>query len=167
MSISFQEIYEPFIEKIIKDIKFFNYYDKTADEAMYLATSRMFFYMREAIVRMKLECELSENITLKIDNIAEEIIDDLTDVEIQLIVNLMYESHMSRYEVELKELEKQFSPKDLVSNPISQNRATYMGMLNDIRVLNKSMIDSYNMRDRETNRRRTIDYVGLYDETEG
>lgn len=84
---------------------------------------------------------------------------DLNTVEIDLLANLMYEGYLKRDISKLRAFQHQYTPSDLQVFSPANDRKTFMAMYNTVVEENKTKIDRYARKDRDTGKSRSIDYT--------
>lgn len=100
MSTPCESVYDVFFDLIEEDRDFFNYYEATDEESYMLALQRAKALLRDAAIRMQMECDAEIDFT---DTYTEGegrkqkefFTADLTPFEIDLLANLMYEGYLS------------------------------------------------------------------------
>ena len=154
---SYEQLYTPFFDRIEKDANFFSYYNLTKDEAVEIAKSRTRNYLSEAISIWKRNCTL--DFELEMNDDVEEISETLTNDEINLLADLMYEVYISRDVVTLKSMVNALTSTDLkmLHSPANE-RKTFMDMYKTLKYNNEVTMSQYNGRDRETGKRKVINY---------
>ena len=97
MSTPCESVYDVFFDLIEEDRDFFNYYEATDAESYMLAIQRAKALLRDAAIRMQMECDAEIDFT---DTYTEGegrkqkefFTADLTPFEIDLLANLMYDA---------------------------------------------------------------------------
>ncbi len=158
MSTSFEAIYEPFFYKIENDKDFFVYYNITSTEALALAKQRAKNILKEAITELILGLKNPDVNFSDYNNTTFVFNFDLTNDEINLIVQVMFKKFLERDVVKLKALKMRFTPSDLKVFSPANERATFMDMYEFVSYGLSVMIDHYNSRDRLTGNMKTINY---------
>jgi len=154
---SYELLYQAFFNLIEKDEKYFNYNNISIEEALTIAKKRAKNYLNESISKLKLKCTL--DIDIQLDNELEVVNIDLTQTEIDLIASLMYERYLFRDTALLKSMVNALTSSDIKMLYAPANeRKTFMDMYKAIKDDNDILIDSYNGRDRDTGKRKLIDY---------
>ena len=169
MSTSFTVPIQAFFRRIERDKKFFDYYNVDATEAMALASEQAYGYLVESISQIVMNCSPDvdfTNYTVSTDtngNDTGTFNFDLTNNEVNLLAQLMYERYFNRDFVKLRAFKLQFSPSDLnVFSPANERR-TFIDMYNKVKSESQSMLDNYASRDRLTNKLKSIDYSKYFD----
>lgn len=154
---SYEQLYVPFFNRIEEDAKFFSYYNLTANEALEIAQKRAKNYLNEAVAIWKRNCTL--DFELNLDDEVEMISEDLTNDEINLLADLMYEVYISRDIATLKSMVNALTSTDLkmLHSPANE-RKTFMDMYNTLKYNNEVAMSKYNGRDRNTGKLKVIDY---------
>ena len=154
---SYEQLYVPFFNRIEEDAKFFSYYNLSAEEALEIAQKRAKNYLNEAVSILKRNCSLDFDLALNDKD--EEISEDLTSDEINLLADLMYEVYISRDIATLKSMVNALTSTDLkmLHSPANE-RKTFMDMYNTLKYNNEVAMSQYNGRDRKTGKRKVIDY---------
>lgn len=154
---NYELLYQAFFNLIEKDEKYFNYNNVSIEDALIIAKTRAKNYLNESVSKLKLKCTL--DIDIQLDNELEVVNVDLTRIEIGLIASLMYERYLFRDTALLKSMVNALTSSDikLLYAP-SNERKTFMDMYKSIKDDNDVSIDDYNSRDRETGKRKLIDY---------
>ena len=119
MSTSFDVPINAFFRRIERDNKFFNYYNVDAKESMALASEQAYSYLIESITDIvnKGNPDIDfDDYTVTTDDAEHHSGSfnfDLTNEEINLLAQLMYEKYFNRDFVKLRAFKLQFSPTDL------------------------------------------------------
>lgn len=158
---AYETLYKAFFDRIEKDDKFFKYNGVSAEDALLLAKTRALNYLHEAISILRFKCTL--DVDIQLDDIGEQINTgdvDLTFDEIYLIASLMYQVYLSRDVTLLKSMINTLTSTDikLLYAP-SNERKTFMDMFKDVQNDNLILIDNYSGRNRDTGKRKIIDYA--------
>ena len=164
MSTPCESVYDVFFDLIEEDRDFFNYYEATDEESYMLALQRAKALLRDAAIRMQMECDAEIDFT---DTYTESegrkqkefFTADLTPFEIDLLANLMYEGYLKRDVSKLRAFQHQYTPSDLQVFSPANDRKTFMAMYNTVVEENKVKLDRYARRDRTTGKQRSIDYT--------
>ena len=155
---SYEQLYVSFFNRIEEDANFFSYYKITADEALEIAKKRAKNYLNEAVSILKRNCTL--DFDLELDDEVEMISEDLTNEEINLLADLMYEVYISRDIATLKSMINILSSTDIKALYAPSNeRKTFMDMYNTLKYNNEVAMSQYNSRDRKTGKRKMINYA--------
>ncbi len=154
---SYELLYQSFFNLIEKDEKYFNYNNVSVEDALLIAKSRAKNYLIESVSKLKLKCSL--DIDIQFDDNIESLTVDLTQIEVDLIASLMYERYLFRDTALLKTMVNALTSSDikLLYAPANE-RKTFMDMYKSIKDDNDVLMDDYNGRDRETGKRKLIDY---------
>ena len=155
---SFQELNDLFFEKIEEDGDFFYYYNLTSSESMQIANERAETYMFQAIAKFWQKCEPEIDI-YDYDKDTKTFNFDLTEQEVDVLTNLMIEAYFKARKAKLRAFEIQFTPSDLKVFSPNEDRKTFMGMYQDLKVENEIMMDNYSGKDRMTGASKIIDYT--------
>ena len=158
MSTSYEVFCSAFFDKIQNNKEFFNYYNLTDDESLELAKQRSKGYLKEAIVKLTLECTPDVNF-IDYDDTAEVINVDATIAEIDIVANLMFEMFLQKDIAKLNAFSPHFTASELKSvlSPANE-RNTFLSMYKGVQSDNKDMIDNYKSRDRLTGKLKTLDF---------
>ena len=154
---SYEQLYVPFFNRIEEDAKFFSYYNLTAEQALEIAEKRTKNYLNEAVTILKRNCDLDFDLVLNDET--EMISEDLTNEEINLLADLMYEVYISRDIITLKTMVNALTSSDLkmLHSPANE-RKTFMSMYGTLKYNNEVAMSHYVGRNRKTGKRKTIDY---------
>lgn len=151
-----QTIKEVFYSKIEQDESFFEYYNLTPSEAIELANKRADNLLRDAVSYFKShDRDSGLDFTENEDGDYEE---DFTDVEIDLLAEIMNLLLFRKDYNRLKNLEVNFTPSDLKVFSPSESRRTFLDMYLTLKGEIDSKIRRYCDRDREDNKLITINY---------
>lgn len=164
MSTPCSKVYDVFFDLIEEDRDFFNYYEATDEESYMLALQRAQALLRDAAIRLNMECEADVDFT---DTYTEGegrkqeeyFTADLNATEIDLLANLMYEGYLKRDISKLRAFQHQYTPSDLQVFSPANDRKTFMAMYNTVVEENKTKLDRYSRKDRDTGKSRSIDYT--------
>lgn len=167
MSTPWSDVYDSFFDLIEEDSTFFNYYNATDEESFNLACERAHSLLNGAIQRMYRECELEPDFFLSSEDENGKLVfeTDLTSIEIDLLANLMFEAYLKRDVAKLRAFSQQYTPTDLQVFSPANDRKTFMEMYSVVCEENKTALDRYKSKNRETGATRGIDYAS-YDEEE-
>jgi len=157
MSTTFEAIYEPFFYKIENDKDFFVYYNITSDEALTLAKQRAKSLLIEAVTELVFNCNPDIDFT-NYDKTTETFFETLTNNEINLLVQLMFEKYLERDIAKLKAFKVRFTPSDLNMFSPANERTSFINMYNQVQYQSNVMISNYASRDRLTGADKIIDY---------
>lgn len=165
MSTPCSAVYDVFFDLIEEDRDFFNYYEATDEESYMLALQRAKALLRDAAVRVQMECEcadidFTDTYTEGEGRKQEEFFTaDLTSAEIDLLANLMYEGYLKRDMSKLRAFQHQYTPSDLQVFSPANDRKTFLAMYNAVVEENRVKLDRYARKDRTTGKLRSIDYT--------
>lgn len=151
-----QTIKEVFYSKIEQDESFFEYYNLTPSEAIELANKRADNLLRDAVAYFKSHDRDSGLDFTENENGDYE--EDFTDVEIDLLAEIMNLLLFRKDYNRLKNLEVNFTPSDLKVFSPSESRRTFLDMYLTLKGEIDSKIRRYCDRDREDNKLITINY---------
>ena len=157
MSTSFEKIINKFFRKIEKDKDFFAYYNVTLTDAMELAKEQANGYLLEAIEKLTDECVPDVDF-FNYDEELQEFGFKLTNKEIGLLTDLMREVYFERDFVTLKAFKIAMTPSDLNQFSPASERKTFTDMVNGIKSENIGKISQYASIDRETGKKKLINY---------
>lgn len=160
MATSYDSVINLFLSDVEKDVKFFNYFGKTDEEALALAKERSQFYMDEAVSRIMLDCKPSVDFTNR-DSTAKQFNFDLTEQEKLLLRSLMYEYYMFRDVAYLKTQTTNYAPKEVTVFSPDNARTSFMDMYKTVCEHNEHLIDEYRNTDRQTGEYIGVDYSAL------
>lgn len=156
-----QAIKEVFFEKIENDESFFEYYNLPDNEVIELVNKRADNLLRDAVAFLK-----SESVDLKLTfevNEDGDYVDDFSDVEIDLLAEIMNFLLFKKDYNRLKNLDMNFTPSDLQVFSPSNSRKTFLEMYSELKHEVYAKIQKYNDRDNATNQLKTIDYSSWSD----
>lgn len=168
MPTPWSKVNEVFFDLVEEDSGFFQYYNATDEESYALAVQRANALLRDAAIRVQMECDCDIDFT---DYYTDEETDenyfaeDLTPIEIDLLANLQYEGYLKRDVSKLRAFQHAYTPSDLQVFSPSNDRKTFMEMYEVICEENKTRLDRYRRKDRLTGEVKGIDYAS-YDEEE-
>lgn len=157
MSTSFDKIIKKFFRKIEKDKDFFVYYNIGLSDAMDLAKEQANGYLLEAVEKLTDECVPDVDF-FDYDEENHKFNFKLTSKEIGLITDLMREVYYERDFVRLKAFKIAMTPSDINQFSPSTERKTYVDMVKGIRTENVGKISQYSSIDRETGKKKMINY---------
>ena len=146
----FDILLERFYKRIEKDEKFFDYYGISVERAVEIAQQRATQYLIEVLDRLSGVPNIPVDFS-DYNEDAREINFALKPKENKLIVNLMFETYMSRDKALLHAFELSFTPNDLNVFSPANERNSYMNFMNDLEEENEIALDDYCNRDRNTN----------------
>ena len=158
METSFDTVIEKFLFRVEKDRNFFNYYKTSNSESLDLVKNRALNYLTEAISRFKLKSNISYNI-LEFNDTKTGFISELTDEEIYIIVNLMYEIHLQRDVMLLKVMTERYAPSDLTVFSPANERNSFLNMVDSVKAENISLLDTYDVRNRLSGTHNLLNYT--------
>lgn len=158
MSTLFGTLKKRFYKRIEKDKDFFTYYNVTTSEAIALAEMQANGYIFDAIDKLTSIYTPTDIDFYDNDEVLEQFNTTLSNKEIALLVNLMYEVYFERDLVKLKAFKIAMTPSDLNQFSPSSERKTFTDMVEIIKQNNVSKIDDYSSTDRLTGKRKTIDH---------
>lgn len=162
----FDNVINKFLLRLEKDEDFFNYFHMDKESAMELAKERALTYMCEVLdelplILSRLDVDFSD-IGTRLNEDTSEKYDvfnfKLLPMDYKLLVDLMYTKYMEKDEALLHAFKVSFTPSDLTVFSPSNERKTYVDMLEKLRANNRVMIDKYNSTDRVTGGLIRIDY---------
>lgn len=153
---------QAFYDRIEADGTFYQYYGDLDDEEIQaMADERANTYIKEAITLLKRKCDT--DLTFAINELADEIEDDLTNEEIQLIGgDLAFEVYLARDIAKMKTRINTFTSSDLkaLHSPANE-RKSFMDMYESLRLENLARISDYAARDRSTGRFKSVNVEGV------
>lgn len=157
MNTSFEEIYEIFFDKIAKDEDFFSYEELLDSEAMEIAYQRAEALLKSAIARLMNYC-VPEVDFYDFDINTKQFNFQCTEIEKDLISELMKEELLNQDEMRLKVVHGYFNTKDLKTFSPAKERETFVGMLKTIHDRNNTKIENYIAKDRKTGKYKTLNF---------
>jgi len=155
MATSFETIYDLFYKRVLNDPDFFSYLNVEDTEAEEIMKIKSLDYLKESISTI-LEYATPTIDFNDYDETTEEFAEDLTNQEIQMIVNLMFEKYLSRSISKINIYNKFFTTNEVSLFSPANDRKTFMDMFEYLVNKNIRAIRSYNCRDRLTNEVRTF-----------
>ena len=156
-----QTIKDTFYNKIENDEAFFEYFNLPDNEAVELAEKRADNLLNEAVAYFKVKAKNSNlDFTLDEDGNFEA---DFTELEIDMLAEIMNFLLFNRDYNRLKNLDMNFTPKDLQVFSPSANRKTFLDMYQALKHEVSAMIKDYCDRDRDNDKLITIDYSSYAD----
>ena len=158
METSFDTVIEKFLFRVEKDRNFFNYYKTSNSESLEIVKKRALNYLTEAISRFKLKSNISYNI-LEFNDTKTGFTGELTDEEIYIIVNLMYEIHLQRDVMLLKVMTERYAPSDLTVFSPANERNSFLNMVESVKIENISLLDTYDVRNRLNGAHNLLNYT--------
>lgn len=99
MPTPWSKVNEVFFDLVEEDSGFFHYYNATDEESYELAVQRANALLRDAAIRVSMECDCDIDFTdFYTDEETDEVYfeADLTAAEIDLLANLQYEGYLKR-----------------------------------------------------------------------
>ena len=154
METSFDTVIEKFLFRVEKDRNFFNYYKTSNSESLEIVQNRALNYLTEAISRFKLKSNI-----LDFNDTKTGFISELTDEEIYIIVNLMYEIHLQRDVMLLKVMTERYAPSDLTVFSPANERNSFLNMVESVKAENISLLDTYDVRNRLSGTHNLLNYT--------
>lgn len=154
---SFNEIIDRLLRKIENDKDFFAYYNLSVSEAQSLAIERSVGYLYDAIDLLISRCEPEVNF-YDYDSEVMRFNFKLQPREVGLLASLMYEIYFERDEALLKAFKIRMAPSDINQFSPSNERKTFIDMLEKIKAENIKNVSKYASTDRKTCKRKSIDY---------
>ncbi len=154
---SFDKVIERLLRKIEKDKDFFAYYNVSVSQAQELVLKQATGYLYDAIDLLTSKGEPD----IDFYDYDEELLCfnfKLKSREIGLLASLMYEVYFERDEALLKAFKIRMTPSDLSAFSPANERKSFEEMLQRIKTDNINKISKYLSTDRETGKRKTIDY---------
>lgn len=161
MSTTRQAIKDVFYIKVENDEAFFDYFNLPEQEAVELVEKRADNLLTEAIAYFKIKSRNSDlDFTLDEDGDFKL---DFTDTEIDLLATIMHFLLFKKDFNRLKNLNMNFTPKDLQVFSPSADRKTFIEMYSNLKHEVSSMIKEYCDRARDTSKLIEIDYTSYSD----
>lgn len=154
---SFDKVTSRLLRKIEKDKDFFEYYNLSVSEVQSIVMEQAVGYLYDAIDLLTSKCEPDTDFY----NYDEELLQfnfELTQREIGLLASLMYEVYFERDEALLKAFKIRMTPSDLNQFSPANERKSFEDMLQRIKNENINKIAKYVSIDRNTGKRKMIDY---------
>ena len=152
---------DSFLFKVQNSPEFFNYYNVPEEEAMDLALQRARGYLVEAASRISFECSPDVDF-MDIDADFGEFGFALTNEEVELLANLMFEMFIAKDIAKLRVHINLLTSQDLknVYGVGYAERRSFMEMYDRLQQNNNVLIDRYASKDRLTGKRKTISFKG-------
>lgn len=157
MNTTFEEIYEIFFDKISKDKDFFQYFNVSDEEAIEIARRRSESLLKGALARIMNYC-VPDIDFYNYDDINNQFNFECTEIEKDLIAELMKEGLLQQDEMKLKVVHGYFNTKDLKTFSPAKERETFVKMLEKIHNRNNTKIENYIAKDRETGKYKTLNF---------
>lgn len=157
MNTTFEEIYKIFFDKISKDKDFFQYFNVSDEEALEIAQTRSESLLKSALVRIMNYCAPDIDF-YNYDDINNQFNFECTEIEKDLIAELMKEGLLQQDEMKLKVVHGYFNTKDLKTFSPANERKTFVEMLEKIYNRNNAKIENYISKDRETGKYKTLNF---------
>lgn len=157
----FDTVYDLFFKRVVNDPDFFQYTNVPQSEALELCKINAFDYMIESISTINENCTPTVNFN-DYDILLSQFNFDMTNSEMQMLVNLMFEKFLSRDMAKLKIYNKFFTNSEVALFSPANERKTFMEMLDGLILKNIKAIKSYGSRDRLTGELVTVGSM-LYD----
>lgn len=161
MSTTKQAIKDVFYIKVENDEAFFDYFNLPEQEAVELVEKRADNLLTEAIAYFKLKSKNSD-LDFSLDEDGNFKL-DFTDTEIDLLASIMNFLLFKKDFNRLKNLDMNFTPKDLQVFSPSANRKTFIEMYTNLKHEISTAIKDYCDRTRDTNKLIAIDYTSYAD----
>ena len=155
MATSYSVLVDSFLDKIIKDKRFFNYRGLDEEESLALAKERAQKYLDEAVNRIIFEGFPEVDFT---NRSSTEFNFDLTPTEIILIPSLMLEAYMQQDIAYLKLQNVNFTGTEVRIFDPSNARKTFMAMYDDLCVKNAQMLARYADMNRSSGAYKNINF---------
>lgn len=161
---SFQTLFQRFYDRLETDEDFFGYYNVDQTEALEIAHLRAKNHLMDALDRLScvdgLEVDFgdySEEVeTLNFKTLGKEN---------KLITEMMFVDYMKRDVPLLHAFKLNFSPSDLTVFPPSEERNSYMRLIERLEHEIELMMDDYKSRDRKTGKlKQAINYSAYADD---
>lgn len=143
-----EDVHEAFFHRVVEDPDFFSYNNVSEQEALELAKDRSQEYFDESVAYIKLNCE--PEIGFLYDSTTGLLSDQITDVELQMFADIMFERFLMKDFAKLKIKNRFFIEDDIKMFSPANDRKTFSEMVKDLKANNKSLIRSYGSRDRLT-----------------
>ena len=145
-----------FMDKVEKDPDFFDYFRIPENEAMEIAQTRAASLLADAVAVLMTKCSPDIDF-FDCDNEEKVFNFTLTEVEINLLTDIMYELYLKKYIVTLKPIVNVLTSSDIKAlySP-SNDRKTFQDLCNDIEDKNEKSISRYIAKDRITNKYKSI-----------
>lgn len=150
MATSFDSINDVFFMRVINDPDFFGYKNVPDAEVISLMETNALDYMLESIATIYEYSTPTVDFN-DYDIVLKEFGFDLTNNEIQMVANLMFEKFLTRDYAKIKIYNKYFTTNEINMFSPAQERKTFVDMLEKIKLKNISALKSYASRDRLTN----------------
>lgn len=157
MNTRIEEVYEIFFDKISKDEDFFGYDGLPDNEVIEIAHQRADALFKSAIARLMNKCVPDVDF-YDYDEVEKQFNFRCTEIEKDLIAELMKENLLEQDEMRLKVVHGYFNTKDLKTFSPGKERETFVKMLEIIRNRNDAKIENYVSKDRETGKYKTLNF---------
>ena len=157
MNTKIEEIYEIFFDKIANDKDFFEYDDLFDTEAMEIAHKRADALFKSAVSRVMNSCVPDVNF-FDYNVVTKEFNFQCTEIEKDLIAELMKEGLLEQDEMKLKVMSGYFNTKDLNMFSPAEERRTFSNMIESIHNRNNTKIENYIAKDRKTGKYKILDF---------
>ena len=155
---SYDIIFNPFLEKIEKDVDFFMYEGLDDIETKEIITRRCNSYLNKAIMEFNAKSKTSIDFENRDENL-ECFNFDLKINEIDIFIDLLYIEHMSQDISRLKMISPYFSENEVtrIFSPANE-RKSYLEMVKTMKDDVNLKIKKYNGIDRETGKTKLPSY---------
>lgn len=155
MSTLIADVNDVFFERVLEDPDFFEFLNVPDVEVEELLRLNALDFLRQGIK------ELYKYTTPDIDfrvwsQDKTAIVEDLTDIEIELLADLMLGAYLKKSVAGLNTNNQYFTSNEIKAFSPAEERRTFMDMYKIIKKENKDTIQSYGSRDRITNARKSI-----------
>lgn len=167
MTRDINDVIARFFDKVEEDDDFFAYYGVEEQEAQKLAEERAQSYLREAIAYLRRQHELDFSLDLTTETGKLMFVEGITDVEVDLLSEIMLMRYLERGYAKLKPKINVLSSTDLkVLHSPANERTSYVSMMEQVREHVYTMLSHYAAVDRITGQRKMMSLYGTFD-TEG
>ena len=161
MNTTYDEIITKFCFKMKNDPDFFYYNNVSNEEATELTTEVCMEYLDNGIATLLENGKPDVDFNDRDDKIGFNF--ELTKIEKNLLVNLMYGAYLGESMDRLKFFNQWYTSKELNTFSPANERNSFINMYNKIETNNYKRIKNYISRDRKTGKLKTLDYSnGLF-----
>lgn len=146
---AFEDVTSAFFHYIENDVDFFNYFELDEDECMEVAEQRAGVLLKEATSYLSRKMVVG-NVFSTIDSNEESFSETLTDLEINLLVKVMFLIYLQRDLTTLRTFHGVMTSSDLNLYSPANERKTFVDMVQKYEADLKVEISEYQMCDRDT-----------------
>jgi len=145
----YETVYERFLDVVAEDTEFFIYKGSTIEESQELITKRCLKYLNQACSRIKLYMVGYERKFWDKTDVDATFANDLTDVEVDLLANVMFEKHKSIGLSEYKAINTFFYDSELQQLNPTTERTKYKEFVESLIKANNDTMDTLQSVDEE------------------